>query len=66
MASKTELQRKLREIGYAIGPYASKDTLTIVLRLHLKVSFSALQLFFFPFLPLGFEQRGGRVDIERS
>ncbi|CAF1325571.1 unnamed protein product [Didymodactylos carnosus] len=34
MSSKTELHRKLKEIGYEIGPYASKDTLEIVMRLH--------------------------------
>ncbi|CAF0875957.1 unnamed protein product, partial [Didymodactylos carnosus] len=34
MSSKNELHRKLKEIGYEIGPFASKDTLAIVMRLH--------------------------------
>ena len=38
MSNKAELQRKLKEIGYEIGPYASKETLTNVMRLHELVS----------------------------
>ena len=34
MSSKVELQRKLNEIGYEYGPFASKDTLSNVMRLH--------------------------------
>jgi hypothetical protein len=35
MSSKVELQRKLKEIGYEIGSFASKDTLSNIMRLHL-------------------------------
>ncbi|CAF1945590.1 unnamed protein product [Rotaria magnacalcarata] len=38
MSNKTELQRKLKDIGYELGPFASKDTLSNVLRLHLSAS----------------------------
>ncbi|CAF0780114.1 unnamed protein product [Rotaria sp. Silwood1] len=34
MSNKVDLQRKLKEIGYEIGPFASKDTLSNVVRLH--------------------------------
>lgn len=34
MSNKVDLQRKLKEIGYEIGPFASKETLSNVLRLH--------------------------------
>ncbi|UJR08653.1 hypothetical protein I4U23_012912 [Adineta vaga] len=34
MALKTELYDKLRSIGYQLGPFASKDTLSVVLCLH--------------------------------
>ena len=34
MSSKVDLQHKLREVGYEIGPFASKDTLSNILRLH--------------------------------
>jgi hypothetical protein len=34
MSSKADLQRKLSEIGYEVGPFASKDTLSNVIRLH--------------------------------
>jgi hypothetical protein len=34
MSSKADLQRKLNEIGYEVGPFASKDTLSNVIRLH--------------------------------
>ncbi|CAF0875974.1 unnamed protein product [Didymodactylos carnosus] len=34
MATKNELQQKLKSTGYDISPYASKDTLSIMLRLH--------------------------------
>lgn len=34
MSNKVELHRKLKEIGYEIGPYASKETLSNVIRLH--------------------------------
>ncbi|CAF1352073.1 unnamed protein product [Adineta steineri] len=34
MSNKVDLQRKLKDIGYEIGQYASKDTLSNVIRLH--------------------------------
>jgi hypothetical protein len=34
MSNKGDLQRKLKEAGYEIGPYASKDTLSNLIRLH--------------------------------
>jgi hypothetical protein len=34
MSSKAELHHKLNEIGYELGPFAFKDTLSIILRLH--------------------------------
>ncbi|CAF1144832.1 unnamed protein product [Adineta steineri] len=34
MSLKLELQHKLKEIGYELGPFASKDTLSVVLCLH--------------------------------
>ncbi|CAF1120217.1 unnamed protein product [Rotaria sordida] len=34
MSNKADLQRKLKEIGYEIGPFASKDTLSNIIRLH--------------------------------
>jgi len=34
MTTKVDLQQKLKEIGYDISPYASKDTLSIIIRLH--------------------------------
>ncbi|CAF2809008.1 unnamed protein product [Rotaria sp. Silwood2] len=34
MSNKVDLQRKLKEIGYEIGLFASKDTLSNVIRLH--------------------------------
>ena len=34
MSSKVELQRKLNEIGYELGPFASKETLLNIIRLH--------------------------------
>jgi len=34
MSNKADLQRKLNEIGYEVGPFASKDTLSNVIRLH--------------------------------
>jgi hypothetical protein len=37
MSSKADLQRKLRDIGYEIGPFASKDTVSNVIRLHSSV-----------------------------
>ena len=38
MSSKAELQHKLNEIGYKLAPFASKETLTNVIRLHSLVS----------------------------
>ncbi|CAF4864606.1 unnamed protein product, partial [Rotaria socialis] len=38
MSNKAELQLKLKDIGYELGPFASKDTLSNVLRLHLSAS----------------------------
>jgi len=37
MSNKADLQRKLGEIGYEIGQYASKDTLSNLIRLHSSV-----------------------------
>jgi len=37
MSNKADLQRKLSEIGYEIGSFAAKDTLSNVIRLHLSV-----------------------------
>lgn len=34
MSNKVDLHRKLKEIGYEIGAFASKDTLSNVMRLH--------------------------------
>jgi hypothetical protein len=34
MSNKADLQRKLSELGYEIGLFASKDTLSNVIRLH--------------------------------
>jgi hypothetical protein len=34
MSTKADLQRKLSEIGYEVGPFASKETLSNVIRLH--------------------------------
>ncbi|CAF1161919.1 unnamed protein product [Rotaria sordida] len=34
MSNKVDLQRKLKEIGYEIGSFASKDTLSNIIRLH--------------------------------
>ncbi|CAF1528731.1 unnamed protein product, partial [Didymodactylos carnosus] len=36
MTTKKELQQKLKSTGYDISPYASKDTLAIILRLHVQ------------------------------
>ncbi len=47
MSSKVDLQRKLREIGYEIGPFASKDTLSNVIRLHSSVSQDIFLCFLF-------------------
>jgi hypothetical protein len=32
MSGKVELQRKLKDVGYEVGPFASKETLTNVMR----------------------------------
>lgn len=42
MSNKVELQRKLKEIGYEIGPFASKETLSNILRLHNQAEISKL------------------------
>lgn len=38
MSSKVELHRKLKDVGYEVGPFASKETLANVMRLHSQVS----------------------------
>ena len=48
MSNKADLQRDLNEIGYKLGPFASKETLSNVLRLHSSVrTFFFLQFFKF-------------------
>lgn len=60
MSNKADLQRKLTEIGYDIGPFASKDTLSIVIRLHslvrkfISFCFSSYLFVFLFFYSLGF------------
>jgi len=34
MSLKAELQHKLKDLGYELGPFASKDTLSVVMCLH--------------------------------
>jgi hypothetical protein len=34
MSSKADLHRKLNEIGYELGSFTSKDTLSNIIRLH--------------------------------
>lgn len=34
MSNKADLQRKLNDLGYAVGPFASKETLSNIVRLH--------------------------------
>jgi hypothetical protein len=34
MSNKAELQRIVNEIGYELGPFTSKDTLSNIVRLH--------------------------------
>ena len=38
MSGKVEFHRKLKDIGYEVGPFASKETLANVMRLHSEVS----------------------------
>ena len=62
MSSKVELQRKLNEIGYEYGPFASKDTLSNVMRLHSVVrSLSLVSLFRSFFVDQAVESKGINV-----
>jgi len=54
MSNKADLQRKLSEIGYEVGPFASKDTLSNVIRLHSLVRKSLSRCFSHDFYLLGF------------
>jgi len=38
MSNKVQLSEELSELGYKLGPFASKETLTNVLRLHSTVN----------------------------
>ena len=37
MSIKAELRRELNEIGYELGPFTSRDTLSLIKYLHLLV-----------------------------
>ena len=51
MSGKVELHRHLQAAGYQLGPFASKETLTNVLRLHSTVGKSVwLPCHSFPFM----------------
>ena len=64
MSSKADLQRKLSEIGYEIGPFASKDTLSNVIRLHLLVrKFISLWFLLIIFIHQVLQNKG--VDVAK-
>jgi hypothetical protein len=46
MSSKVDLQRELNEIGYQLAPFASKETLLNIRRLHSFVRESFNWVFF--------------------
>jgi len=47
MSSKADLQRKLNDLGYVVGPFASKETLSNIVRLHSLVSIHQIVLLLF-------------------